>query len=101
MLVVVPQGEDGLKKLINDFNSNTLTEICGELQEDFVTVLLPKFDVQSTSGAEKVFAKEGLASLFTSKADFTEYLNRRNFISVNFNNMSIYASMELQALKTF
>lgn len=71
MLVVVPQGEDGLKKLINDFNSNTLTEICGELQEDFVTVLLPKFDVQSTSGAEKVFAKEGLASLFTSKADFS------------------------------
>ncbi|XP_055301690.1 uncharacterized protein LOC129568145 [Sitodiplosis mosellana] len=70
MLVVVPQVEDGLKKLINDFNSNTLSDICGELREEFVTVSLPKFEVQTTSGAEKVFAKEGLASLFTSKADF-------------------------------
>lgn len=71
MLVVIPQGDDGLKKLINDFNSNTLSEIGDELKEEFVTVSLPKFEVQTTSGAEKVFAKEGLASLFTTKADFS------------------------------
>lgn len=70
MLVVVPQGEDGLQKLISEFNSNTIAEISDVLEEDFITVSLPKFEVQTTSGAEKVFAKEGLASLFTSKANF-------------------------------
>lgn len=71
MLVVVPQNQDGLKQLINDFTSNTITEISDGLQDEFITVSLPKFQVQTTSGAEKIFAKEGLASLFTSKADFS------------------------------
>lgn len=71
MLVIVPQSEDGLKQVINDFSSTTVSEICDELQEEFATVSLPRFEVQTTSGAEKVFAKEGLASLFTTKADLS------------------------------
>lgn len=71
MLVLLPRGVDGLKKLISDFNSNTLNEITDALDEELIDVSLPKFEVQTTGGAEKVLAKEGLASLFTSKADFS------------------------------
>lgn len=71
MLIVMPNGTDELKQLIHDFNFNSLSEICEELQDEFVTVSLPKFEVQTTSGAEKVLAKEGLASIFTSKADLS------------------------------
>lgn len=70
MLVVVPQGPDGLAKFISEFNSNSLHEISSGLHEELINVGLPKFEVQTTSGAEKVLAKEGLASIFTSKADF-------------------------------
>lgn len=71
MLAIVPYAPDGLKKFISEFNANTLSEISEELEELLIDVSLPKFEVQTTGGAEKVFAKEGLASLFTSKADFT------------------------------
>lgn len=71
MLVLVPKGVDGLKKLISDFNANTLNEITEELSEELIDVSLPKFEVQTTGGAEKVLGKEGLASIFTSKADFS------------------------------
>lgn len=71
MLVLLPQNPDGLKKLIGEFNSNSLNEITDSLQEEILNVGLPKFEVQTTGGAEKVLAKEGLASLFTSKADFS------------------------------
>lgn len=70
MLVLLPKNQDGLKKLISEFNANSLNDITEDLQEELLNVGLPKFDVQTTGGAEKVFAKEGLASLFTSKADF-------------------------------
>lgn len=72
MLVIVPYAADGLKKFISEFNANTLNEITDELEELLIDVSLPKFEVQTTGGAEKVFAKEGLASLFTSKADFAD-----------------------------
>lgn len=71
MLVLMPKNPDGLKKLIQEFNSNTLNEITNDLQEELINISLPKFEVQTTSGAEKILAKEGLASLFTSKANFS------------------------------
>lgn len=71
MLVVLPKSRDGLKKLIGDLSSSSLNEIANQLEEQLIDVSLPKFEVESTSGAEKILAKEGLASLFTSKADFT------------------------------
>lgn len=71
MLVIVPRGTDGMKKFISEFNSNTLNEITNEMEEQLINVSLPKFEVETTGGAEKVLAKEGLASLFTSKADFS------------------------------
>lgn len=71
MLVVIPEGSNGLKQLTNEFNSNTLSEISDELADEFITVSLPKFEVQTTGGAEKILAKEGLASLFTSEADLS------------------------------
>lgn len=71
MLVIMPQNPDGLKKLISEFNSNSINEISTGLQEELINIALPKFEVQTNSGAEKVLAKEGLASIFTSKADFS------------------------------
>lgn len=77
MLVMMPKNADGLKKLISEFNANSLNEITNELEEVLINISLPKFEVQTTSGAEKVLAKEGLASLFTSKADFSGITNDR------------------------
>lgn len=71
MLVIMPNKSDGLKTLINEFNANTLNDITLELQEELINICVPKFEVQATSGAEKVLAREGLASIFTSKADFS------------------------------
>lgn len=71
MLVIMPNNPDSLKKLISEFNANSLNEIANDLPEELINISLPKFEVQTTSGAEKVLAKEGLASLFTSKADFS------------------------------
>lgn len=69
MLVIMPENVDGLTKLIDEFNSGTINEISSGLKEELINVALPKFEVQTNSGAEKVLIKEGLASLFTSKAD--------------------------------
>lgn len=71
MLVLVPKKRDGLRSLITDLSANSLSEITRELEEELIDVSLPKFEVESTSGAEKILAKEGLATLFTSKADFS------------------------------
>lgn len=72
MLVIFPSGRDGIKDFINDISSSTLNEIISQLEEELIDVSLPRFEVDTTSGAEKILAKEGLASLFTSKADFSK-----------------------------
>lgn len=71
MLVIMPKSRDGLRRLIADLTSNCLHEITAKLSYELIDVSLPKFQVETTSGAEKTLAKEGLASLFTSKADFS------------------------------
>lgn len=71
MLVVMPDGSDGMEKFINVLNSNSMQEISNGLKEELINVGLPKFEVQTTGGAEKVLSKEGLASIFTSKANFS------------------------------
>ncbi|XP_055326593.1 serpin B13-like [Sitodiplosis mosellana] len=71
MLLIMPQGPDGLKKLIDEFNTNSINEISTGLQEELINIAIPKFEVQTNNGAEKVLVKEGLASLFTSKADLS------------------------------
>lgn len=72
MLVIFSSARDGLKDLINDISSTSLNEIISQLEEELIDVSLPRFEVETTSGAEKILAKEGLASLFTSKADFSK-----------------------------
>lgn len=71
MLVIVPKSRDGLKRLIANISSNCLHEITAKLAYELVDINLPKFQVEATNGAEKTLAKEGLASVFTSKADFS------------------------------
>lgn len=72
MLVIFPNARDGLKDVINNISSTSLNEITSQLEEQLIDVSLPRFEVETTSGAEKILAKEGLASLFTSKADFSK-----------------------------
>lgn len=67
----MPQGANDLKTLIDEFNSNSVNEISSGLNEELINIALPKFEVQTNGGAEKILAKEGLASLFTSKADLS------------------------------
>lgn len=71
MLVIAPKSRDGLKKLTNDLDGNILRGITSELREEFIEVSLPKFHVETTQGSEKILAKAGLASIFTSKANFS------------------------------
>lgn len=71
MLVIVPNAADGLKQLINDLSASALSEISSQLAYELIDISLPKFEIESTHGTEKILAKEGLASLFTSKADLS------------------------------
>lgn len=71
MLVIVPKKSEGLKQLIADLTASTLSDIASQLSYELIDISLPKFEIETTSGAEKVLAKEGLASLFTSKADLS------------------------------
>lgn len=67
----MPDSRDGLKQLINNFDANCLADITNKLAEESIDVSLPKFHIDTTSGAEKSLAKAGLASIFTTKADFS------------------------------
>lgn len=67
----MPDSRDGLKKLINAFSPNCLSDINSELSEESLDIWVPKFQIDTTSGAEKSLAKAGLASIFTTKADFS------------------------------
>lgn len=69
MLIIMPQDVNGLKTLLDEFNSNSINEISSDLKEELINIAIPKFEVQTNGGAEKILAKEGLASLFTSKAN--------------------------------
>lgn len=67
----MPNTYGGLKKLINEFGPNRLYEIANELTEESLDIWMPKFQIDTTGGAEKSLIKAGLASIFTSKADFS------------------------------
>lgn len=71
LLLIVPDSRDGLKKLIANFDANCLADITAKLTEESIDISLPKFHIDTTSGAEKSLAKAGLASIFTTKADFS------------------------------
>lgn len=67
----MPDSRDGIKPLINGFDANCLADITAKLKEESIDVSLPRFHIDTTSGAEKSLAKAGLASIFTTKADFS------------------------------
>lgn len=70
-MVLLPDTRDGLKALIAELSPNTIPEILFQLQEESIDISIPKFSVDTTGGVEKNLAKNGLASIFTSKADFS------------------------------
>lgn len=69
--MLLPDSRDGLKALIDDLSPNTIPEIISQLEEESIDISIPKFAVDTTGGVEKNLAKNGLASIFTSKADLS------------------------------
>lgn len=67
----MPNTKSGLKQLLNDFNPTIISNIVNQLEEQSIDISLPKFDFDTTTGAEKMLLKSGLTSIFTSKADFS------------------------------
>uniref|UniRef100_A0A182M3B5 Serpin domain-containing protein n=1 Tax=Anopheles culicifacies TaxID=139723 RepID=A0A182M3B5_9DIPT len=71
LLLMVPNKKDGLKDLIKNFNSDTLSTAQKTLVKMAVHICIPKFRIDTTSRAEKPLAKLGLTTMFTSKADLS------------------------------
>lgn len=70
-MVLLPDTRDGLKALLDDLTPNTIPEIVSQLEEESIEISIPKFSIDTTGGVEKNLAKNGLASIFTSKADLS------------------------------
>lgn len=71
LFVMVPNKDDGLKDLIKSFNCQSLSSARKMLNEVPVQISMPKFQIDTTSRAEKALAKLGLITIFTSKADLS------------------------------
>jgi len=70
-MVLLPDTRDGLKVMLNELTPNSIPEIIAQLEEESIDISIPKFAVDTTAGVEKNLAKNGLASIFTSKADLS------------------------------
>lgn len=57
LLVMVPNRSEGLKDLIKNFNSDSLSSAQKSLVQKSVQITLPKFHIDTTSRAEKALAK--------------------------------------------
>jgi serine protease inhibitor len=71
LLILMPKPHNGIKSLIKQFTLNTLDHIDSQMREDHLHLAVPKFRVETTGRAEKAFAKAGVTSLFTRKADLS------------------------------
>ncbi|KAG4070245.1 hypothetical protein HA402_003935 [Bradysia odoriphaga] len=70
-LVLLPNTRDGLKALLDDLSTDVIPDVIAQLQEESIDISIPKFSIDTTGGIEKNLAKNGLASIFTSKADLS------------------------------
>lgn len=70
-MIVLPNARNGLRHVLSEFTAATLGDINARLQEESIDICMPKFSLDTTSGAEKHLAKAGLTTMFTSKADFS------------------------------
>lgn len=70
-LVLLPDSRDGLKSMLDNLTPNTIPDVISKLQEESIDISIPKFSIDTTGGVEKNLAKNGLASIFTSKADLS------------------------------
>ncbi|XP_037049152.1 serpin I2 [Bradysia coprophila] len=70
-LVLLPNTRDGLKTLLDDLSTDAIPDVIAQLQEESIDISIPKFSIDTTGGIEKNLAKNGLASIFTSKADLS------------------------------
>lgn len=71
LMLMIPNAPDGLKDLIKNFNCHSLSSAQKELSDMPVQITMPKFQIDTTSRAEKALAKLGLINVFTSKANLS------------------------------
>lgn len=57
--------------MLSECTAAHLNDIVHTMTEESLDIAMPKFSLETTSGAEKILAKSGLATMFTSKADFS------------------------------
>lgn len=69
--MLLPNARDGLEAMVNDLSADIIPDIISKLEEESIDISIPKFAIDTTGGIEKNLAKNGLASIFTSKADLS------------------------------
>ncbi|KAI3388953.1 hypothetical protein SNEBB_002864 [Seison nebaliae] len=71
-VVVLPNDEkNGFKKISNKFNSQIFSQILKRMPHMKVTVVLPKFKIETSESMVKNFQKLGVSRCFNDKSDFT------------------------------
>ncbi|KAJ6641694.1 Plasma serine protease inhibitor [Pseudolycoriella hygida] len=76
--ILLPNKRDGLKGMIENLSANTIPDIISEFEEESIDISIPKFSIDTTAGVEKNLVKNGLASIFTSKADLSGITTEQN-----------------------
>lgn len=71
LLVVLPNARSGLSTLLSNLTPSTLSDVVDQLSDTTLDLMLPKFNVDSTSGAEKALKHSGLTTIFKPTADFS------------------------------
>lgn len=70
-LILLPNERNGLQAMIDELSPTTVPDVISHLEEESIDISIPKFSIDTTGGIEKNLAKNGLASIFTSKADLS------------------------------
>lgn len=71
LLLLVPNGRDGLPKLTSDLTGYSLSQVYKHLSEQEVIVTIPKFHFQTISHPVDALKKYGLTEIFSTTADLS------------------------------
>lgn len=77
LLVIVPNSRSGLAALQSELTAETVRDTCAQLSARSVDLSMPKFNIETTGGIEKLLAaqqqpqNDQLSALFSDQADFS------------------------------
>ncbi|EDW31473.1 GL10949 [Drosophila persimilis] len=93
MLLLLPNRKDGLRSLQQSLVGKNLLAEIGEMSQQKVEVLLPKFSVTFGLGLEKPFKQLGVHTMFSRDGDFSNMY--RMFVSHFINAVEHKANVEV------